>query len=394
MFFDKLFKSDDKEETNIIPIDGDAGLEIVYNQLPAEAVPDDSALVEITDKNILARIDQLIPGMVQAGASLGTTATLASQEVYKVIIPPGKELMKSHDMEGAVRAMFRGEKGMGGHANLVKADQTGMAVANTAAAAMGVASMVVGQYYMAQITSELGEISDSIDSIRDFQNDEYKSRVLALMVQVKRAATFKSEIIENGELRVEEINHLRSLEDECIRLLGQANIAIEKLTTGKKKDTKDYGKTTAKIKMWYGYLQILTDILYKISDLDYVLHVGRMSREQSQSTLKEYENIVQNTQMKLRDWHEKVSKHFGIDFVRETQKRSGVVGVLARIPGKVNKDLKSLQYKSFSSEMSDMIFEQAYGDIVQHKGYDDALYEEDVELIAKDGKIYYLHSVG
>lgn len=79
----------------------------------------------------------------------------------------------------------------------VEAQKGTAVVANTVAAAMGVASMVVGQYYMTQINTELGEISDGISQIKDFQDNEYRSRVFSLMAHVKKIADFQTEILEN-----------------------------------------------------------------------------------------------------------------------------------------------------------------------------------------------------
>ena len=91
---------------------------------------------------------------------------------------------------------------------------------------MGVASMVVGQYYMTKINAELGEISDGISQIQDFQDNEYRSRVFSLVAHVKKIADFQTEILENDELRLSKIAQLDSLEEECTQLLGQANLTL------------------------------------------------------------------------------------------------------------------------------------------------------------------------
>ena len=82
----------------------------------------------------------------------------------------------------------------------VEAQKGTAVVANTATAAMGVASMVVGQYYMTQINAELGAISDGISEIQNFQDNEYRSRVFSLVAHVKKIADFQTEILENNEL--------------------------------------------------------------------------------------------------------------------------------------------------------------------------------------------------
>lgn len=156
-------------------------LVIQMEMLPVESIGDESRLVEITDSKVLAHVNNLVPGLAQAGNAVNNAAQAvkaANGEVlYRAIIPVGTKLTDSKAMEGAVRGIYHGADGIRGHANLVavEAQKRTAAVANTVAAAMGVASMVVGQYYMTQINAELGVISDGISQIQDFQDNEYRS---------------------------------------------------------------------------------------------------------------------------------------------------------------------------------------------------------------------------
>ena len=162
-------------------------LVIQMEMLPAEAIKDESRLVKITDSKVLAHVNNLVPGLAQAGNAVNNAAQAvkaANGEVlYRAIIPAGAKLTDSKAMEGAVCGIYHGADGIKGHANLVAVEvQKGTAiVANTAAAAMG-----VGQYYMTQINAELGVISDGISQIQDFQDNEYRSRVFSLVAHVKK----------------------------------------------------------------------------------------------------------------------------------------------------------------------------------------------------------------
>lgn len=126
---------------------------IPMEMLSADSMPDERNLVEITDNKVLAHVNNLIPGLAQVAnaANNAVQAVQASGEVlYRVIIPAGAKLADSSVMEKAVRGIYHGADGIRGHANLVAVEaQKGTAIAsNTAAAARGVASMIVGQYYM------------------------------------------------------------------------------------------------------------------------------------------------------------------------------------------------------------------------------------------------------
>lgn len=170
------------EETEVQLIKVDNTLQEIVIQmeiLPAEAVPDENKLVEISDSKVLAHVNNLVPGLAQVGNVVNNAAQAAQandEVLYRAIIPVGAKLTDSKAMAGAVRGIYHGADGIRGHANLVavEAQKGTVVVANTAATAMGVASMVVGQYYMTQINAELGEISDGISKISDFQDNEYR----------------------------------------------------------------------------------------------------------------------------------------------------------------------------------------------------------------------------
>lgn len=88
-------------------------------------------------------------------------AVQSAGQLYQAIIPKGAVLADSRAMEGAKRAIYHGAKGIKGQANLLAVDGNmggGLAAMSVANAAMGVASMVVGQYYMTQINNRLDSV--------------------------------------------------------------------------------------------------------------------------------------------------------------------------------------------------------------------------------------------
>ena len=294
------------EELSLSAPQGESAHDLVIQveMLPAEAISEEGSLVEITDSKVLARVNNLIPNLVQAGNAVNNAvqAVEAQGEVlYRAIIPAGAKLTNSRGMEGAVRGFYRGADGIQGHANLVAVEaQKGSAVvANTSAAAMGVASMVVGQYYMTQINAELGQISDGISKISDFQDNEYRSRVFSLVSHVKTIAEFQVEILENDELRLSKIAQLDSLEEECTKLLGQANLTLAGFAKKTDLDFEAYEKELQEAQNWYIYQNTLLEMLYKISDLRFTLHLGAVSREQCTALLPPYTQQVEETQTRL-----------------------------------------------------------------------------------------------
>lgn len=367
-------------------------LVIQMEMLPAEAITDEARLVEITDSKVLAHVNNLVPGLVQTGNAVNNAAQAirANGEVlYRAIIPAGAKLTDSKAVEGAVRGFYRGADGIRGHANLVavEAQKGTEIVANTAAAAMGVASMVVGQYYMTQINAELGVISDRISQIQDFQDNEYRSRVFSLVAHVKKIADFQTEILENKELRLSKISQLDSLEEECTQLLGQANLTLVGYAKKTELDYVEYEKELRGAQDWFMYQKTLLEILCKISDLRYTLHLGVVSREQCVALLPTYTKQVSDTQERLTSWHERTAERLGIEASESRRKRAGFDGVIHFIPGLFKDDLN---FRGIEKNTVNMITAQKIGHEKAYQVDTSELYSEDVQLISKDGKIYYL----
>lgn len=382
---------EEKTEVQLVPSENELQeLVILMEILPAATIPDENKLVEISDSRVLTHVNNLIPGLAQVGNVVNNAVQAAQgngEVLYRAIIPVGAKLTDSKAMGGAVRGIYHGADGIRGHANLVAVEaQKGTAVvANTAAAAMGVASMVVGQYYMTQINAELGEISDGISKIADFQDNEYRSRVFSLVAHVKKIADFQIEILENTELRLSKISQLDSLEEECTQLLGQANLALVGYTDKNNLDYDAYEKELTEVQNWYMYQKSLLDMINKISELRYTLHLGAVSREHCVALLPTYTNQVAETQKRLTGWHQTTTERLGIDISEVRRKRAGFDGVIHFLPGLFNDNLK---FRTIEKDTARMIEKQSASNIHEYDTSD--LYAEDVQLISKDGKIYYL----
>lgn len=380
-------KADTAENAITVTNDAPAELLIEMEMLPAEVIKDENKLVEITDSKILAHVNNLVPGFAQVGNA--AQAVQANGEVlYRAVLPAGAKLSNSRTLEGAVKEMYHGANGIKGHADWlpVEAQKGTAAVANTAAAAMTVASMVVGQYYMTQINAELGTISDGISEIQNFQDSEYRSRVFSLVVHVKKIADFQTEILENNELRISKINQLDSLEEECTQLLGQANLTLAGFAKKTNLDYETYEKVVGNAQNWFMYQKSLLDVLNKISDLKYTLHLGAVSREQCSAILPIYTKQVQETQGRLAMWHESNTGRLKIDTEEVRRKRARFDGVIHFLPGLFDEDFN---FRSIEKNTAQMIRAQASGQNTLAIDKSE-LYSEDIQLIAKDGKIYYL----
>lgn len=361
-------------------------MNIKIEELPLEKIENSKSMFEIKDNKILGHIDNLVPGLIQIGTTANNAIQANSSVVYQAIIPAGASLSDSASMKNAVRGIYHGKNGIKGHANLVEVDQTGKVVSNTMSSGIAITSMIVGQYYMTQINSELTKINEEISKIKNFQENEYKSKILALIIQVKRISTFQTEIIENYELRKSDINKLGHLEQKCIELLGQANLTIISFTKEEKIDYKEYNEKLAEIHNWYLYQKTLLEILYKITDLKNILYFNEISNEQLNIIPETYTKQVMEVHNLLIKWHKNIIKKLEIDTTSSRRKRDGLDGAVHWIPGLFKDDFK---FCKIPEETKIMIEEQTsnYNFMPRDK---DNLFNKDVKIISKDGKVYYL----
>ena len=361
-------------------------MNIKIEELPLEKIENSNSMFEIKDNKILGHIDNLVPGLIQIGTTANNAIQANSSVVYQAIIPAGASLSDSASMKNAVRGIYHGKNGIKGHANLVEVDQTGKVVSNTMSSGIAITSMIVGQYYMTQINSELTKMNEEISKIKNFQENEYKCKILALIVQVKRISTFQTEIIENYELRKSDINKLGHLEQKCIELLGQANLTIISFTKEEKIDYKEYNEKLAEIHNWYLYQKTLLEILYKITDLKNILYFNEISNEQLNIIPETYTKQVMEVHNLLTKWHKNIIKKLEIDTTNSRRKRDGLDGAVHWIPGLFKDDFK---FCKIPEETKIMIEEQTSNYNLMPRDKDN-LFNKDVKIISKDGKVYYL----
>ena len=370
-------------------------LSIRFEDLPTLTEKEEAALVEIKDQKLLARIDNAVPGALQvignAGAAQNAQQAIQNMgQLYQAIIPQGAKLVNAKDMDGAVRGFYRYAKGIQGQAHLVPVDGNpaqGLAAINVANAAMGAAAMVVGQYYMTQINNQLGEINIELDKIATFQDKEYQGRIYALVAAVQKCSQFQVEIVENEELRKLELSHLKGLEDECAKLLGQANLTLKEFEKKKGLDYSGYEKQVAEAQTWYQYQQILLEIMLKIDELTYALNLGQVSKENCYSMFLPYARQAEDSLKSLAAWHKETGAVLEIDLDANRRRRQGIEGFFMNIPALFNDDL---HYKDMPKRTVSMISKQSAGQKTIASQEEPDLFREDVRLIAKDGKLYYL----
>lgn len=367
----------------------ESGITIPIERLPETTEIDEKSLFEITDRTVIARITQTIPAIAETATQTIANNGLKSMDVYKAILPSGETLAKSKDMAGAVRGFSHGKNGIKNHANLVKQDLTKTtAVANGVANVINVGSLVVGQYYMSEINSKLETMNKSINKISEFQDREFKSRSLSLITRVGEISQFSSEILENDEQRKIKLTTLENLKGTATELLGQVNITITDICNNSPKlDYKEYQEKVDDFNILVEYQNILVNVLEEISKLTNLLGKGDISSDMCYSLFNKFLEQSVQTRNVLELWHDKQVKALSIDLDKNRISKSGVEGFFSAIPAFVDEKWK---YKELKQGLVQKINTQSQTKL-QALNEPETVYDEDVQIIIKDGKYYFLH---
>lgn len=363
---------------------GPAAPDVRFEELSALTEAEEAALVEIKDPRLLAKIDNALSESLQILGNVGALeeyrqAVKAAGQLYRAILP-----------KGTVRGIYQGAKGIKTSATLVPVEGipgSGLAAMNVASAGMSASAMVVGMYYMKQVNDQLGQIGGELERISAFQDREYQSRVYALVAQVQKCSQFQVETLESEELRKRELDHLKSLEDACAQLLGQANLTLKEYEKKTGLDYAGYEKLVAEAQVWYQYQQILLDVMREIGELSYALNLGAVSRENCSAMFLPYARQADEALEALKAWHRKNGAALEIDLDENRRRRQGVEGFFMNIPAIFN---RKLRYRELSERTASMIAKQSAGQQNAAQQHENDRFQKDVCLIVKDGRLFYL----
>ena len=192
--------------------------------------------------------------------------------------------------------------------------------------------------------------------------------------------------IENNELRCRELDNLQSLREKCQELINQAETTLETLIGKNCSNYEDYEKTVKDIGKWNQYQTILIKILCQINILDFTLHLGVKSKEQCFGSFQLHANKVETIHTQLVGWHNTQWEVLKIDIAESRRKHTGVRALLEKPISWINDDWN---YQEIGVQMIEMIKEQT-ADIPQISYTEDNRFNEEVQIIAKEGKYFYL----
>lgn len=332
------------------------------------------SLSELDDATLRDKVVALFPVAFSSDAS-----------AYRILIPARTELPQTKETKrsGKKRAPL-GMKGLPAFRNFEKmALPTGFTLAGFQSSLLSVASFAVGQYHMAQIKARLDSIDQKLSALSSFQHNEYQSRVLALLAQLKRSLSFQGDILSDPSARERELRRLDALEQECAELLGQANLSLGEIARQEGLSFSAYEESTKEAENWLRDSRALFSILRQIAKSEYLLGGGSIPLAQCEGLLPTYEKQCHDAYAALSRWHEENDKRLRIDYEKKRRERPFLVkGILSHI------GLSKKAYQEIDGELAECLSGQRIVKI-EGKGREDDPFHHDVSLIAKEGKLYY-----
>ena len=368
-----------------------------FEILPEDVSVEQDKVHEISDKIVINRLNKLVPQIVNGYKQFADKKVvehikeIENTKLYQIIIPEGAKLYKSKDLAGAFRGGYSVNGQLAGQANLVPVtignarDLSSMA--DTTATVMNVASLVVGQYYMSEINDKMERMLGNLDKIADFQQMEFKARILALISKVEKISQFNAKIIENEEIRKRTLDNLSRHEDEATELLQQVNLSIEHLVSkNTSNDFEQYKENTYEFDKLITYQQYLLSILEEIGRLVYLLNMGMTSSEYCYSSFNNYIKQSTGARNQLVNWHKNKIKQFEIDLKKKRYAKQGYEAFFVPLTTWINNDWK---YNELSKSVVTKIEKQSSNSL-NFKNLTNDLLNKETKIISKNGKYYYL----
>ena len=398
-----------EEENNyLLPVQLDTDLFMTINELSVIEQLTENKLVEIKDSKLIARINEAFPHIGQLilnSQNLKNNVQMAQQindfnnqyggKLYEAIIPANTKLFNSKSMQGAVRGGYLDINKQTKQANFMPVDTLNASdvntVANLTANAMNVASMVVGQYYMAQIDDKLGSIQDDISDIKNFLDNERISKIQQLVINVSVIIKHQDEISTNEYINDKELQKLYDYEEVAGNILTHVNKDISNIIAKESaKDFDEYKRNTENLDKLLKEQEVLIKVINQISSLKYILFHGSASTEYCYSRFNIALNQSSVVKEQIKAYQNKEIKTIEIDLEKARYRKSYFLDSVFQPIFEVIND--NMNYINLEEVLLNKIKKQVNNEEVQ--AIELNVYEDDTKLLIQDGKIYYNPSNG
>lgn len=412
------------------------GLEVTSSTSPIDLEENDYHQVELSPEDLgrFNALFQQLPGLVAVN-SVSEAAKTAFEGTYRLTFPkgtnPAAKLMQKNNGAFAGTLVDKGK--IVGLADLQKATAPSTIAQQAALSAFSLASVVTGQYFMAEINQKLETLETTVQDIMQFLEIDWRSKLKAqqqflnetqknIRLLIANPVQQQASLTTVQSIRCDALAAINSCHTHIEIAIGRMETANQKKSVDKKAAEKALGEAMIYIpQYWYALYQYsfayLLEVLLSQNDAHEYLISVQQDLEMKCSEYEQYiHKCIDDTEKLIADgkaFEPLEAKIYGVlrtfcktgDIVLSA---SSVVGLtplwlglqaarlplefLAEVAGsekkKANDKSRTEQLEKFSqciNSCTDLMRIKAVGSSIQTM---DKWANESQEMIFKDGKIY------
>lgn len=373
------------EESLPVPVED---LDVRLAPLPAEQADlllGNSKLFEIKD-------DSLKQGLLSSAAVLNTTFAeqlvhaKETRNLYRLVNPSEVTLSPIKDNPEVLHAVEYAKKGIKKHGQFQHANPgKALALANI----MQSMALVVGMYYMAEINHKMAELSCGVERVFHWLENEFLSRIQALLGNAQELSRFQKENLEQPALAARCLHKIDDFKAEGRQL---QLLTLQHLRTLLAEDCakhEAYIKKLEQLQKYYQLSQLLSQVIEGLCQLDFVFSRGAKSQDYAFELQREMQSKQEEMQERLAAYHKKHMEKFEIHLETASRNHQGFAAVVNApvnfVLGKAN--------ECAIPQKEVLYIEEQMGRLEVARWKASRLTEEQGEIYMQGDKVYFMPSL-
>lgn len=390
----------------------------------------ENAMITISKENgvsVVQGVSQIVSdqGLTKLNSMANSTEIVNKQGVQLFALfdkngqqlSSAKGLMQVKGEKSMFRGVFRKKGKISGHVKIKPVDARDAAQqVNTAksaltsnlATAMQLASVVVGQYYMSEVSEKLSQINDELHALRRYHQTEILAKLGTIRESLDVLANNQTELLADEQIRNNYLLKIDGIKTELTTINNQSLLQINGVVDRAPKDEQQFIKDVNELDYWKQISVIATNILIFASELEYIYGVGALSR-------KTVTELVSSAKDKNEETDSNIAEYLYMSALKFKLTSKSASGRLQRQNDKFNKLPAPAVVKRVATNLAVFISERAdYG--LNFSMSDEKLeaiipsleritesetieakvdrianeMKEDVNLLVNEGKMYYV----
>ena len=344
-------------DAEIVDVDVRASKETVGKQ----------SLEEISDEEMKESLRTLLPKPTEEGVS------------YHAILPYNGVFLPQKQVRGGLRMLFASTPIKSRPILVRPSGRTPLS------AGLAVASLLVGQHYLEEISQNLTHLYDEVSEVSSILTGELESKVKTLALSLGTILDYKKEILHRRELRSRELTNLDAMQRDAETLLSQCTTMLERIAL---KEERTFSAYAHDVENADGYLRcqsVLAEVLGHIVELKYALNLGHASFDYCKGPFDRFIAEARHSREALAAYHRHHVETLGIDPEKSAYLKEGIFFKALRLVKPLRK--AKMNFSAIDEDLAATINSHLGEDLYTLPSMEDA-FTEDVEIVFQDGEVY------